>query len=91
LIEKLSTLDEAGAKSREGFLTRVGLFQILDAESRERILAAREQHLRNLEEHLVAILQRFPVGVYGKETVKFMRQAGQAELSWIQHLRKVAK
>jgi hypothetical protein len=37
------------------------------------------------------IKERFELEAYGLETVEFMRKQTQAELNWIQHLRKISK
>ncbi len=91
LIQKLSEYTESDARSPEEFMTRVGLFQALDPAVRERVLSGRAAHLEKVDEHLDGIKQRFELDAYGQETVKFLRAQAQAELNWIQHLRKISK
>lgn len=91
LIQKLSEYSESDARSLEGFLTRVGLFQLLDAAVRERVLEGRAAHLQRTINHLDVIAERFELGPYGQETVQYMHSQTKSELNWIQHLRKVSK
>ena len=91
LIQKLSEYSEADARSLEGFLTRVGLFQILDPVVRERVLTGRTALLQRTIEHLDVIRERFELDPYARETVQFRQSQTKAELNWIQHLRKVSK
>ena len=88
LIQRLSEYSESDARSPEGFLTRVGLFQALDPAARECVLAARAEHLQKKAEHLAGIEGRFALDRYAREAVQFLRDQIQAELNWIQHLRK---
>lgn len=91
LIQRLSEYTESDARSLEGFLTRVGLFQVLDPVARERVLAGRAAHLQRTSEHLNGIKERFQLDAYGRETVQFLQSQGRAELNWIEHLRKISK
>jgi DNA-binding PadR family transcriptional regulator len=91
LIQKLGEYGESDARSFEGFLTRVGLFQVLDPAAREFVLSGRAAHLQRTTKHLDVIKERFELEAYGLETVEFMRKQTQAELNWIQHLRKISK
>ena len=91
LIERLRAYTEADAKSQEGFLTRVGLFQMLDAEARQKILEGREARLKQRHEHLLAIAERFSLQPYARETTHFLQRQVEAELNWIQHLRRISK
>ena len=91
LMERLSEYTEADAKSPEGFLTRVGLFQLLDSAVRQKVLDGRAAHLQKTAGHLIAINEHFSLDRYGRETTQFLYRQVQAELNWIQHLRKIAK
>jgi DNA-binding PadR family transcriptional regulator len=86
LLERLNNFDEKEAQSSEEFLLRVGLFEVLEAAARERILDARHQVLARREEHF-ARLQQKELGVYGGEVVGFLRQRVKDELNWLRRLR----
>jgi DNA-binding PadR family transcriptional regulator len=91
LMQRLSECSESDARSPEGFLTRVGLFQALDPATRERVLDARAEHLQKKAEHLAGIEERFALDRYAREVVQFLRGQIQAEITWIQRLRKISK
>jgi DNA-binding PadR family transcriptional regulator len=91
LIARLSEYTEAEAKSPEGFLTRVGLFQLLDPAIRQKILDGRAAHLQKTTDHLAKIEEHFRLGPYSRETTHFLQSQVKAELKWIQHLRKITK
>ena len=91
LLEKLAAYEDSEARSQEGFLTRVGLFQVLEPAARENILAKRTAHLEKTHQHLAAMKERFPLDRFASETVKFLHEQTQLELDWIQHLRRISK
>lgn len=91
LVQRLREYSEADAKSPDGFLMRVGLFQILDAPARRSILDGRETEVRRKQAHLIAIEERFSLDPYARESVHFLRRQTEAELNWIQHLRRISK
>lgn len=90
LLQRLNAFAEKEAQSGEEFLVRVGLFELLPPEVRERILAARQQVLARREEHF-AHLQQMELGAYGSEVVDFLRQRVKDELAWLRRLRRIAK
>jgi len=91
LIARLSEYTDAEAKSRDGFLTRVGLFQLLDPAVRQKILEGRAAHLQKTANHLAKIEENFPLDPYSRETIEFLHKQVKAELNWIQRLRKITK
>jgi DNA-binding PadR family transcriptional regulator len=91
LITRLSEYSEADAKSKDAFLTRVGLFQLLDPGVRRRVLDRRAAYLQRSAEHLKEIATHFPLDVYSRETTDFLEQQVQAELDWIQYLREISE
>ena len=91
LITRLSEYSEADAKSKEAFLTRVGLFQLLDPGVRHSVLEARAAYLKRSADHLRKIVKHFALDVYSRETTEFLAQQVQAELDWIQHLRETSE
>ena len=91
LLERLTEYSETEAKSPEGFLLRVGLFQLLAPAVRQNVLDKRAAHLQKTADHLAQIQLHFSLDPYARETTQFLYQQVQGELNWIQHLRKVAK
>jgi len=91
LIRRLSEYNEADAKSKDAFLTRVGLFQLLDPGVRHRVLILRAAYLERSADHLREISTHFPLDPYSRETTRFLAQQVQAELDWIQHLRQISE
>lgn len=88
LIEKISQFSDQDAESESAFHMRVGLFTMLSAEVRVRILAAREAALRQRDQRMAALQQGMELGVYGGEIVQYRRGRVKAELDWIQRLRQ---
>jgi DNA-binding PadR family transcriptional regulator len=91
LTQRLSEYTEADARSSDGFRVRVGLFQILSPEVRERILELRATHLEKTAARLDGIQEQFTLGTYAREVTQFVRSQVDAELGWIRHLRKISK
>lgn len=91
LMEKLSEYTESEAKSPQGFLVRVGLFQFLDTEARQKILDGRAAHLEKSAQHLAGIQEHFSLDTFARETTQFKQKQVEVELSWIRHLRKLSK
>jgi DNA-binding PadR family transcriptional regulator len=86
LIKQLSEFGEADASSFQGFITRVGMFEVLERQVRTRILEQREDYLRGRKEKLTVIQQNMNLGVYGGEVVHYLVAQIQAELTWIRRL-----
>ncbi|HJT00204.1 MAG TPA: PadR family transcriptional regulator [Terriglobales bacterium] len=89
LLERLNSFDEKEAQSSEEFLLRVGLFELLDPGTRQRILEARQEVLTRREEQF-ARLQQMELGAYGSEVVGFLRQRVKDELNWLRRLHRLA-
>jgi DNA-binding PadR family transcriptional regulator len=91
LVQKLSEYTESDARSVQGFLPRVGMFQLLTPEARRRILDTRAAYLERTARHLAEIPRHFSLGVFARATTQFLQKQVEAELSFIQHLRKISK
>lgn len=91
LTQKLSEYTESDARSPQGFLTRVGLFQILTQEVRQKILDGRTVHLEKTAEHLAGVQEHFSLDIYARETTRFLQKQVETELNWIRNLRKISK
>jgi DNA-binding PadR family transcriptional regulator len=91
LVSRLGEFGEPEAKSFEAFALRVGMFELLDPESRVHILDNRKAHLEQRYQKLLALPENFDLDGFGGEVIKFMNQRSQSELSWIKHIRRLAK
>lgn len=91
LLRRLADDAENEAASDNGFRLRVGLFSILDQETRQRILTSRDQFLASREERLAQISATLDPGPWGGEVVRFFREQVRAERSWIASLARKAK
>lgn len=90
LLAKLGAFSEQDARSSDQFRFRVGMFQLLDPESRLRILEARERFLTLRLEKLTAVETNFSLDRYASEVTSQFRSETQSELDWIKRLRKTA-
>jgi DNA-binding PadR family transcriptional regulator len=90
LIDRLAQFGEREAQSEQEFIARVGLFELLDTATRERILHAREQVLTRRDQHLARLQEDLDLGAYGEETVAFLRRTIANELGWLGRLRRLA-
>ena len=90
LVTRLSEFGESDASSLPGFITRVGMFEVLEAPVRARILKQRESYLQGREEKLNTLGQNMDLGVYGGEVVGYLVEQIRAELAWIRRLHRLA-
>src|SRR5271170_2829309 len=91
LVARLGEFGEEDASSFAGFITRAGMFEVLEAPVRGRILKQRESYLRDREEKLVALRKNMDLGTYGGEVVRYLIAQIHSELGWIRHLRRIEK
>lgn len=91
LFERICQFDEEEASSEPAFYLRLGLFAALPGEIREKILAARESHLRHRDQTLEDLQGNMELGKFGEEIVRHMRKQIEMQLEWIRHLRRMAK
>ena len=91
LIERLSEFDEAEAQSFEAFLIRAGMFELLDRNTRIKIIAAREAYLLKRLPKLVQLQKEMNLGIYGGEVVGFLKERIQSELAWMRRLGRIAR
>jgi len=90
LLRRLSQSTDKEMSSESGFRLRVGLFSVLDGETRDRILAERERWLADREKHLARLSGKLDLGLWGGEVVQFMRGQIRSERKWISHLKRKA-
>jgi len=88
LVRRLSDFPEKTARSPEEFSMRVGLFEILDAPARVRILHQREKWLTQRAENLAALSGAIGLEKWPAEIVGFLHAQALAEKKWISKLRK---
>ena len=89
LLQRLSEYGEADARSFEGFIVRVGMFELLDPEVRKQILAQRESYLRQQEQKLGSLMEKVEVGKFGGEVVRHLQKNIRSELNWIRALARI--
>jgi DNA-binding PadR family transcriptional regulator len=89
LVARLSEFGEDDAPSFGGFVTRVGMFEMLEAPVRGRILKQRESYLRGREEKLASLRNSMDLGTYGGEVVRYLIAQIHSELGWIRDLRRI--
>jgi DNA-binding PadR family transcriptional regulator len=91
LLDRLCSFTEQDARSSDGFRLRVGLFQLLEPEVRSRILEARTAFLRGRFAKLTAVRTNFQLDRYAEEVTSQFVTETQAELDWIERLRRFNK
>ena len=89
LVTRLSEFGEADASSFSCFITRVGMFALLEEQVRARILQQRESYLQHREERLTAMRQNVDLGIYGGEVVRYLIEQIESERAWIRRLRRL--
>jgi DNA-binding PadR family transcriptional regulator len=91
LLRHLGDYTEKEAPSDSEFHLRVGLFAVLDAATRARILAERDRWLAAREQNLARISAAVDTGPWGGEVVNFLGERTQAERAWIARLERKTK
>jgi DNA-binding PadR family transcriptional regulator len=91
VFQRITEFGESDAASENAFYLRVGLFELLKPEEREKILTNREQYLARRDQKLAALAQHMDLGKFGSEIVRYMRQQIEMELQWAGRLRRMAK
>lgn len=88
LVTRLSEFGESDASSWPSFVTRVGMFEVLEAPIRTRILKQRERYLQGREEKLTTLRQNMDLGIYGREVIRYLIEQIHSELAWIRSLHR---
>lgn len=92
LLARLGEFSEKDAASSDAFRVRVGMFAVLDRETRKRILDVRERILLESRAHLRKISGHFDdVGKFGEAVIALRQKQLQAEIAWLRGLRKLAR
>ena len=90
LVARLSEFGEADASSLSSFITRVGMFALLEEPVRNRVLQQRESYLEHREERLTTMRQNIDLGIYGEEVVRYLIEQIKSERTWIRRLNRLA-
>lgn len=91
LIRRLSGASSKELASENAFHLRVGLFAVLDAATRGRILGERDRWLAEHEERLARLEGAMDLGLWGGEVVRFRREQIRSEREWIARLKRKAE
>lgn len=91
LLRRLRDFPDTEAASDNGFRLRVGLFAVLDAEIRQRILASRDAFLALRQQRLAQISTLTEADTWGREVVRFFGDQVRAERAWIAGLARKNK
>jgi|SRR5271170_7805820 DNA-binding PadR family transcriptional regulator len=89
LIGRLSNFSETDASNARAFIARVGMFGLLTAETRTRILDQREAFLRGRQQRLNGMSKNLELGVFGTEVVRHVIALTRSDLTWIRRLRRL--
>jgi DNA-binding PadR family transcriptional regulator len=92
LLRRLEQFGDKEAASPEEIYLRVGLFALLDGQTRARILAARDRYLESREKRFAALgenLSRIKAE-WGSEVVEFLLEEVRNERRWIRAVARKA-
>ena len=88
LIRRLEEFSAKDAASPEAFHLRIGLFSVLGAEARSRILRMRDVWLTERAQRLAQLAVKMELGDWGSEVVVFLQAQIASELKWNMALKK---
>ena len=91
LIDQLSNFPQQEARRSDAFRFRVGMFHVLEPETRMRILDVRETFLRLRIDKMRGILANFEMDRYADEVTRRMCTDAESEIEWIEHLRRISR
>ncbi len=90
LVTRLSEFGESDASSFQAFVTRVGMFAVLEESTRAGILKQRQNYLHLREKKLTALRRGMDAGTFGGEVLRYLVEQIQSELAWIRRLHRLA-
>jgi DNA-binding PadR family transcriptional regulator len=88
LLRRLGQFSAKEAPSENEFRLRVGLFAVLDGETRRRILAEREAWLLARQQRVVDIAEAVKADRWGSAVMNFLLDQIRAERRWIDRLQR---
>ena len=89
LITRLTNFGESDVASWPAFITRVGMFELLEEPVRASILKTRADYLQARQHKLTELQQRMDLGTYGGEVVRYLIEQIHSELVWMRRLRRL--
>ncbi|HKW57237.1 MAG TPA: PadR family transcriptional regulator [Candidatus Acidoferrum sp.] len=90
LLRRLGQFTDKDAAFENAFRLRVGLFDILDSETRHKILSARGEWLSARQARVSRLTGALNAGPWGSEVLKMLAQQIRAERKWISRLKRKA-
>lgn len=90
LLRRLGQFSEKDAGSENAFRLRVGMFDVLDRETRQRILRTRDEWLAARQERVARLTGALDAGPWGFEVLKMLAGQIRAERKWISRLKRKA-
>lgn len=88
LLRRLGQFTKKDAASENAFRLRVGLFDVLDTETRHRILAERDAWLAARQERVCRLEEELIAGHWGAEVLLAIAQQIRWERLWIARLKR---
>ena len=88
LLRRLGEFSQKDAGSENAFRLRVGMFGVLDRETRRRILRERDEWLAARQERVARLTGVLDAGLWGSEVLKMLAQQIRAERKWISQLKR---
>jgi DNA-binding PadR family transcriptional regulator len=88
LLRRLGQFTARDAGSENAFRIRVGMFGVLDAQVRRKILAEREAWLATRQQRVAHIAEAVKADRWGTEVLRFLASQIQLERKWILHLKR---
>jgi DNA-binding PadR family transcriptional regulator len=88
LLRRLRDFSPKDAASDDAFHLRVGLFAVLDADTRQSILASREEWLEQRGNILANLASAMDLGEWGGEVVAHLRNRIHSEQRWAAEVRR---
>lgn len=90
LLRRLSEFSNKDAGSENAFRLRVGMFSILDPQTRGQILSARDTWLSARQERVAHLANALKADRWGGEVLNFLADQVRAERKWIARLKREA-
>lgn len=90
LLQRLGKFTDKDAASENAFRLRVGMFDLLDRETRRRILSERDAWLAARQERVARLSDALNAGVWGAEVLKMLTWQIRSERKWISRLKRKA-
>jgi DNA-binding PadR family transcriptional regulator len=90
LLRRLGQFTNKDAGSENAFRLRVGMFDVLDADTRRRILSERDAWLATRQERIAHLTSALNAGRWGGEVLEILALQIRSERKWISRLKRKA-